>query len=100
MSELFFAKPEIPEDIMDKFASLGSDDMLDEIETEEETDHDYEIKVTGNERTFEDGFVRYTKEGKGRYDLIPFDVIHDHMILIDNKSMYYLMAEWYIYMQA
>jgi len=102
MSGLFFAKPEIPEDIINKFASLGGDDMLDEIETKEETDlvsnvlshinddvneqsDDYEIKVTGDERTFEDGFVRYTKEGKGRYDLIPFDVIYDHMTIIDNQ---------------
>lgn len=35
--------------------------------------NDYEIKMDGNERTFEDGFVRYTKEGKGRFDLIPMD---------------------------
>lgn len=34
---------------------------------------DYEIKMDGNERTFKDGFVRYTKEGKGRFDLIPMD---------------------------
>lgn len=102
MSGLFFIKPEIPEDIVNKFTSSEGDDILDETETKEETNFvsnvlshinddvneqsdDYEIKVTGDERTFEDGFVRYTKEGKGRYDLIPFEVICDHMTLIDNQ---------------
>ena len=101
MSGLFFIKPEIPEDIVNKFTSSEGDDMLDETETKEETDFasnvlshinddvneqsdDYEIKVTGNERTFEDGFVRYTKEGKGRYDLIPFEVIGDNISMMEN----------------
>lgn len=49
-----------------------------------EQSDDYEIKVTGDERTFEDGFVRYTKEGKGRYDLIPFEVIGDNISMMEN----------------
>lgn len=33
--------------------------------------NDYEIKMSGEKQTFEGGAVRYSKEGKGRFDLIP-----------------------------
>lgn len=35
----------------------------------------YEIKMDGEFRQFEGGGVRYTKTGKGRFDLLPSDVI-------------------------
>ena len=35
------------------------------------------LKMDGDEAQFESGAIRYTKTGKGRYDLIPGDVISD-----------------------
>jgi len=36
---------------------------------------DYEIKMDGEFHQFEGGGIRYTKTGKGRFDLIPYEVI-------------------------
>ena len=36
---------------------------------------DYEIKMDGEFHTFEGGGIRYTKEGKGRFDLIPSNAL-------------------------
>lgn len=41
-----------------------------------ENKKDYEIKMDGNEHKFGEA-TRYTKEGKGRFDLIPGDIIGD-----------------------
>ena len=35
-----------------------------------------DIKVTGTPKKYGDGAIRNTKEGKGRFDLIPFEVFH------------------------
>ena len=35
---------------------------------------DYEIKMDGDKAEFDGGAIRYTKTGKGRFDLIPKDV--------------------------
>lgn len=35
------------------------------------------IKMDGEEAAFEGGAIRYTKTGKGRYDLIPGDIVQD-----------------------
>jgi hypothetical protein len=40
-----------------------------------EENKDYEIKVDGEYHEFEGGGIRYTKTGKGRFDLIPFEVL-------------------------
>lgn len=37
---------------------------------------DYTIKIDGEHATFESGAVRNTKTGKGRFDLIPGDVVN------------------------
>ena len=39
--------------------------------------NDYEIKMDGEKDSFEGGAIRYTKTGKGRFDLIPGEIIVD-----------------------
>ena len=45
-------------------------------EKEMENENNY-IKMDGEKDSFEGGAIRYTKKGKGRYDLIPSQQIHD-----------------------
>jgi hypothetical protein len=45
-------------------------------EKEMESEDNY-IKMDGEKDSFEGGAIRYTKKGKGRYDLIPSQQIHD-----------------------
>lgn len=45
-------------------------------EKEMENEDNY-IKMDGEKDSFEGGAIRYTKKGKGRYDLIPSQQIHD-----------------------
>lgn len=40
-------------------------------------EENYEIKMDGEKASFEGGATRYTKTGKGRYDLIPGEIIID-----------------------
>lgn len=47
--------------------------------------NEYEIKMDGKFRQFKGGGVRYTKTGKGRFDLLPSDVITH---VIDHISEY------------
>ena len=44
---------------------------------EEMESKDNYIKMDGEKDSFEGGAIRYTKKGKGRYDLIPSQQIHD-----------------------
>lgn len=44
----------------------------------------YEIKMDGEFHTFEGGAIRYTKTGKGRFDLIPEQVVVDVVSKIDD----------------
>lgn len=52
-----------------------------------ENKKDYEIKMEGKEHKFGDA-TRYTKEGKGRFDLIPEDIVIDLMDAIDDPFNY------------
>lgn len=54
---------------------------------------DYELKMDGEFHSFEGGAIRYTKTGKGRFDLIPkevlnmiIDAIPDY-VMFDCKNM-------------
>lgn len=49
---------------------------ITEGEKEMENENNY-IKMDGEKDSFEGGAIRYTKNGKGRYDLIPSQQIHD-----------------------
>lgn len=53
--------------------------MYEDIETQTEPENigkpDYDIKMDGEFHTFAGGAIRYTKTGKGRFDLIPWKVI-------------------------
>ena len=46
--------------------------------------NDYEIKVDGEFHQFEGGGIRYTKTGKGRFDLIPKETLVYVISEIDN----------------
>ena len=52
-----------------------------------ENKKDYEIKMDGKEHKFGDA-TRYTKEGKGRFDLIPEDVITNLIAEFDEAFVY------------
>ena len=56
---------------------------MDKMHQQNDYDYDYDIKMDGEYRQFEGGAVRYTKTGKGRFDLIPdetLDFICDYML--------------------
>lgn len=50
--------------------------MWNRIKREEEI-REMEIKDSGERREFETGAVRDIQEGKGRYDLLPWEAIHE-----------------------
>lgn len=54
----------------------SSEIKMKEEEKEMENKDNY-IKMDGEKDSFEGGAIRYTKKGKGRYDLIPSQQIHD-----------------------
>jgi hypothetical protein len=54
----------------------GDESKIIEGETKMESKDNY-IKMDGEKDSFEGGAIRYTKKGKGRYDLIPSQQIHD-----------------------
>ena len=47
------------------------------------------IKDSGNRRKFESGAVRDIQEGKGRYDLLPWDAIHELAIHCEEGALKY-----------
>jgi hypothetical protein len=47
---------------------------IDEGESQEKSDDNY-IKMDGEYHEFEGGAIRYTKTGKGRFDLIPWETV-------------------------
>jgi hypothetical protein len=49
-----------------------------------------DIKMEGEPAQFESGAVRYTKNGKGRFDLIPGEVIVDIMDYVNNMDGLYI----------
>lgn len=49
---------------------------------------DYELKMDGEFHQFEGGAVRYTKTGKGRFDLIPKDVLSSVIDAIPDYVMF------------
>lgn len=42
-----------------------------------DTEYNNPIKIDGNESSFESGATRYTKDGKGCFDLIPSDILSE-----------------------
>ena len=55
---------------------MKDESKITEGEKEMENEDNY-IKMDGEKDSFEGGAIRYTKKGKGRYDLIPSQQIHD-----------------------
>ena len=53
-----------------------NESKITEGEMKMENEENY-IKMDGEKDSFEGGAIRYTKKGKGRYDLIPSQQIHD-----------------------
>ena len=53
---------------------------------------DYEIKMDGEKAEFEGGAIRYTKTGKGRFDLIPKDVYQ--LVLERAKDEWFANDQW------
>lgn len=52
------------------------------------------IKDSGNRREFESGAVRDMSEGKGRFDLIPWDVIWDLAKHFEKGALKYGERNW------
>ena len=64
---------EVPQDVV---KTKTNESKITEGEKEMENKDNY-IKMDGEKDSFEGGAIRYTKKGKGRYDLIPSCQIHD-----------------------
>jgi hypothetical protein len=54
-----------------------------------ETIKETEIKDSGERREFNTGAVRDIQEGKGRYDLLPWDAIHELAIHCEEGALKY-----------
>ena len=65
---------DIPEEVIDKFNSVGNPYPI----TSEDT---RKILDSGNRRQFASGAVRDIQEGKGRCDLMPLDVVAEYLTL-------------------
>lgn len=62
-----------------------------------------EIKVSGTPQTYGDGAIRNSKEGKGRFDLIPpepFDLIVKRLIFLRDHRIPISIANDYIWKKA
>ena len=62
-----------------------------------------DIKVTGTPQTFGDGAIRNTKDGKGRYDLIPpepFKMIVDRIVRMHDDYQDICINQAQIYLDA
>lgn len=58
-------------------ANINNDkNGLTPINEKHSSSSDYDIKMDGEFHKFESGAIRYTKTGKGRFDLIPGQIIH------------------------
>jgi hypothetical protein len=64
---------EVPQEVVKAETNKSK---ITEGEKEMENEDNY-IKMDGEKDSFEGGAIRYTKKGKGRYDLIPSCQIHD-----------------------
>lgn len=54
----------------------------------------YEIKTEGNFSQFEEGAIRYTKDGKGRFDLIPVEVVSEIISKAYNECKLSVDGTW------
>ena len=52
------------------------------------------IKMDGEEAAFEGGAIRYTKTGKGRYDLIPGDIVQDVLAYALENTINLRIIRW------
>lgn len=55
--------------------------------------NDYEIKMDGTPQAFAGGAIRYSKTGKGRFDLIPSDVVCK---IITDTGKLFDMGNYYV----
>lgn len=74
-ADMYHAISEIPQEVVETKTNETSESKI-EGEKEMENKDNY-IKMDGEKDSFEGGAIRYTKKGKGRYDLIPSQQIHD-----------------------
>lgn len=56
-----------------------------------------ELKDSGARREFDSGAVRDITEGKGRCDLLPFDVLAWYYADANGPDMIFMNLHWYIY---
>lgn len=75
-ADMYHAISEIPQEVVKTETNETSEKIKIEGEKEMENEDNY-IKMDGEKDSFEGGAIRYTKKGKGRYDLIPSQQIHD-----------------------
>ena len=71
--EMIDFESEAPQEVV---KAETNESKITEGEKEMENKDNY-IKMDGEKDSFEGGAIRYTKKGKGRYDLIPSRQIHD-----------------------
>ena len=73
-ADMHHAISEIPREIVETETNKTSE--IERKEKEMKNEDNY-IKMDGEKDSFEGGAIRYTKKGKGRYDLIPSQQIHN-----------------------
>lgn len=72
--------PENDKIVNDHIKNIGTDDLTSHtslLSDDKPTESSNYLKMDGEKAQFDSGAIRYTKTGKGRYDLIPGDVISD-----------------------
>jgi len=79
---------------MNEWSHRRENNMGKEFDTQEHTISSYEIKDSGKRSEFETGAVRDIQTGKGRFDLLPWDVITDLAIHFEKGSLKYGDNNW------
>lgn len=72
--------PENDKIVNEHIKNIGTDDLTSHtslLSDDKPTESSNYLKMDGEKAAFDSGAIRYTKTGKGRYDLIPGDVIAD-----------------------
>ena len=77
MYEAFLKLSELIKDESTESKVADTSEIKMKEEEKEMENNDNYIKMDGEKDSFEGGAIRYTKKGKGRYDLIPSQQIHD-----------------------
>lgn len=84
-ADMYHVISEIPQDVVKTETNETSESKMKGEKEKEMENKDNYIKMDGEKDSFEGGAIRYTKNGKGRYDLIPPAIISNFINYVERN---------------